>query len=228
MLTPTLVQDLENAGLDSIQVSVDRMTPIPSTRKSLKTIIPKLEILKKSKLRFSISGVLFKETLIEAREMLDYGLSHGISTHFRLVHADPNGHFGVDLGEKDALRSLINFQVQEKKKGRKVHTSWHLLKYQNALLNGENVDWTCIAGYKYFFVSSQGKFWLCSSNHHPNIDIMDVTPELLKSYFHKKECQEGCGVYCIISESLANNNPVKFGISEAWDHLQAKSTRLLG
>jgi hypothetical protein len=160
--------------------------------------------------------------------MLDYGLSHGISTHLRLVHADPNGHFGVDPGEKDALKSLINFQIQEKKKGRKVHTSWHLLKYQNALLNGENVNWTCVAGYKYFFVSSQGKFWLCSSNHQPNIDIMDVTPELLKSYFHKKECQEGCGVYCIISESLANNNPVKFGISEAWDHLQAKSTRLLG
>ena len=228
MLTPTLIQDLENAGLDSMQISVDRMTPIPSTRKSLKTIIPKLEALKKSKLPFSISGVLFKETLIEARQMLDYGLSHGIPTHFRLVHAEPNGHFGVDPGEKDALKSLINFQMQEKKKGRKVHTSWHILKYQNALLDGRNVDWTCIAGYKYFFVSSQGKFWLCSSNRQPNIDIMDVTSELLKSYFHKKECQEGCGVYCIISESLANNNPVKFGISEAWDHLQAKSTRLLG
>ena len=99
---------------------------------------------------------------------------------------------------------------------------------QRALLNGEKVDWTCIAGYKYFFVSSQGRFWLCSSNHQPNIDIMDVTPELLQSYFRKKECQEGCGVYCIISESLANNNPVKFGVREAWDHLQAKGSRLLG
>src|SRR5437763_1417391 len=94
--------------------------------------------------------------------MYSYWSSGGatISTHFRLVHADPNGHFGVDLGDKDALKSLINFQMQEKVKGRKVHTSWHLLKYQNALLNGEKVDWTCIAGYKYFFVSSQGKFWL--------------------------------------------------------------------
>jgi MoaA/NifB/PqqE/SkfB family radical SAM enzyme len=119
MLTPTLIQDLENAGLDSMQVSVDRMTPIPSTRKSLKTIIPKLEVLKKSKISFSISGVLFKETLIEARKMLEYGLSHGIPTHFRLVHAEPNGHFGVDPGEKDALNSLINFQMQEKKKRKK-------------------------------------------------------------------------------------------------------------
>jgi MoaA/NifB/PqqE/SkfB family radical SAM enzyme len=228
MLTPTLIQDLENAGLDSLQISIDRMTPIPSTRKSLKTIIPKLELLKNSKLRFSISGVLFKETLNEAKKVLDYGLSHGISTHVRLVHASATGHFRVDPGEKDALKSLIDFQMQEKKQGHKIHTSWHLLKYQNALLNGESVDWTCIAGYKYFFVSAQGKFWLCSTNRQPNTDIMNITPELLRNYFYKKACQDGCGVYCIISESLVNNHPIKFGLSEAWEHLQAKSTRLFG
>jgi MoaA/NifB/PqqE/SkfB family radical SAM enzyme len=228
MLTPTLIQDLENAGLDSLHISIDRMTPIPSTRKSLKTIIPKLELLKNSKLQFSISGVLFKETLNEAKKVLDYGLSHGISTHVRLVHASPTGHFRVDPGEKDALKSVIDFQMQEKKQGHKIHTSWHLLKYQNALLNGESVDWTCIAGYKYFFVSAQGKFWLCSTNRQPNTDIMNITPELLRNYFYKKTCQDGCGVYCIISESLVNNHPIKFGLSEAWEHLQAKSTRLFG
>ena len=228
MLTRTLIQDLENAGLDSLQISVDRMTPFRSTRKSLKTIIPKLELLKNSKLRFNIAGVLFKETLMEAQEVLDYGLSHGISTHARLVHAGPTGHLRVDPGEKDALQSLIDLQIQEKKQGNKIHTSWHILKYQNALLNGESVDWTCVAGYKYFFVSAKGKFWLCSMNQQPDIDIMNVTPELLKSYFYKKACQEGCGVYCIISESLVNNQPIKFGMSEAWEHLQAKSARLVG
>jgi hypothetical protein len=204
------------------------MTPIPATRKSLKTIIPKLELLKNSQLRFNIAGVLFKDTLMEAKEVLDYGLSHGISTHARLVHAGPTGRFRVDPGEKDALQSLIDFQIQEKQQGNKIHTSWHILKYQNALLNGESVDWTCVAGYKYFFVSAQGKFWLCSMNHQPDIDIMEVTPELLKSYFYKKACQEGCGVYCIISESLVNNQPIKFGMSEAWEHLRAKSARLVG
>jgi MoaA/NifB/PqqE/SkfB family radical SAM enzyme len=226
MLTPRLIQDLQTAGLDSLQVSVDRMTPIPATRKSLKTLMPKLALLKKSQLPFSLSGVLFQDTLGEARAMLDYGLSQGIPTHFRLVHAGPNGHFGVDPGEKEALQSLLDLQRQEKTHGSKIHTSWHLLHYQHALLNGEKIEWTCVAGYKYFFVSSQGRFWLCSSNHQPNIALMDVTPELLRSYLYKKDCQEGCGVYCIISESLVNNNPVKFGMSEAWEHLQAKSTQL--
>ena len=226
LLTPRLIQDLQHAGLDSLQVSVDRLTPLPSTRKSLKTLLPKLELLKQSQLAFSLSGVLFQDTLDEARALLEYGLSQGISTHCRLVHADPHGHFGVDPGAKEALQSFIDLQKHEKQHGGTIHTSWHLLHYQQALLQGEQVEWTCVAGYKFFFVSSQGKFWLCSTNHQPNIDILEVTPELLRSYLYKKECQEGCGVYCIISESLVNNHPVKFGISEAREYLHAKRTQL--
>jgi hypothetical protein len=142
------------------------------------------------------------------------------------VHAGPNGHFGVEPGEKAALQALLDFQKQAKKHGGTIHTSWHLLHYQQALLKGEQVEWTCVAGYKYFFVSAQGKFWLCSSNRQPNIDILEVTPELLRSYLYPKACQAGCGVYCIISESLVNNHPVQFGMREAWDHLQAKRTQL--
>ena len=67
------------------------MTPIPSTRKSLKTIIPKLELLNGSKLRYNITGVLFKETIQEAQDVVDYGLSNGIPTHVRVVHAGPDG-----------------------------------------------------------------------------------------------------------------------------------------
>lgn len=221
-----LIQGLEEAGLDSLHVSVDRMTPIPSTRKSLKTIIPKIELLKKSKLKFNITGVLFDESLEEAKQVLDYGFSNDISIHARLVHAGPNGKSGVDAGDKEALESLIDFQTEAKKKGKKVHATRHIFDYQKSQLNGHRLDWTCVAGYKYFFVSARGKFWLCSMNRQPNIDIMDVTPEILKSYYHKKECQDNCGVYCIVAESLAYNNPMRFAAREGWDRIQSKAARL--
>ncbi|MBM3262062.1 MAG: radical SAM protein [candidate division Zixibacteria bacterium] len=223
LLSSELIAGLEDAGLDSMQISVDRMTPIPSTRKSLKTVIPKLELLKKSGLRFNLTGVLFKETLAESKAVLDYGLSEGISAHVRLIHAGPDKHYGADPGEKEALEAMIGLQVAEKKRGKKIHTNWHILRYQQALLNEESLDWTCVAGYKYFFVSAKGKFWLCSMNRHPNIDLTDVTPELLQSFFYKKECQTGCGVYCVVSESLANNHPFRFGMREALGHLRAKT-----
>lgn len=226
MLTEELIGELETAGLDSLHISVDRMTPTPSTYKSLKTILPKLDLLKKSNLRFNLSGVLFDGTLAEAKEVIDYGLASGIWTQARLAHADPTGKFRVDPGSKAALEEMLDYQVQEKRKGKKVHTTWNLLRYQKSLLNGGGMDWTCVAGYKYFFVSARGKFWLCSMVRQPNIDLMEVTPELLKSYFHKKDCQQGCGVYCVVSESLANNNPLRFAATEVRGQLQASASRL--
>lgn len=219
-LTPQLVQALEDAGLDALQVSVDRMTPIPSTRKALKTVIPKLEYLKQSSIPFHLTGVLFHETLGEAREVLQYGLSQGISTHTRLVHGGPDGTAGVEAGEKAALDAFIDGMAREKHQGHRVRTSQAILEYQKALLHERSVDWTCVAGYKYFFVSAQGKFWLCSMNRQPGVDIMTVTPDLLKSYFHKKECQTGCGVYCVIETSLYHNHPVRFLLNEGWERLQ--------
>ena len=121
---------------------------------------------------------------------------------------------------------MLDFQIAAKEQGKKVHTTASLFNYQKSLLNGNNLDWTCVAGYKYLYVSAKGKFWLCCVNRQPNIDIMSVTPEILKSYFHKKECQDGCGIYCIVSESLANNHPMRFATREAWDRVRSKAGRL--
>ena len=224
-LTRTLIRDFEDAGLDSLQISVDKMNPVASTRKSLKTVIPKIDLLMDSKLKFNVTGVLFKDTIDEAQEVLEYGYSKDIAVHSRLVHSGPPGSYHVETGKKDDLEGLIDFQIKQKRRGHKVHTTEHLFDYQKSLLNGHDINWTCIAGYKYFFVSAKGKFWLCSLNRQPNIDFMEVTPELLNSYSHKKECQDGCGVYCVVSESMAYKQPLKFAAREARALLTSRVAR---
>src|SRR5207247_10677538 len=61
LLNRQLLADLEGAGLDGLQISVDRMTPIASTRKAMKSILHKLDWFKDSKIKLQVSGVLFKE-----------------------------------------------------------------------------------------------------------------------------------------------------------------------
>jgi MoaA/NifB/PqqE/SkfB family radical SAM enzyme len=219
-LSKEIIAGLEDAQLDSLQVSVDRMTPTRSTRKSVKSIMPKIELLKKSKLNFNITGVLFIDSLSEAKDVLEYGMSENIPVHARLVHAGPLGQYDVEPGKKEALEDMIDFQIREKRKGRSIRTTGTLFDYQKSLLNGQEMDWTCVAGYKYIFVTAQGKFWLCSMNRTPGIDIMDVTPEMLKSYNTKKSCQSGCGVYCVVSESFANNRTMQFVKREAEEIVQ--------
>src|SRR5262249_8178425 len=94
-----------------------------------------------------------------------------------------------------------------KRRGEKIHTSEAILDYQRSLLRGEHVEWTCAAGYKLFFVSAQGRFWICSMVHTSK-HIMDVTLDDLYANYQKKSCQEGCGVYCAVSASLLVEKPV--------------------
>ncbi len=207
LLTRKLVGELEDAGLQVMQISVDRMTPSPITKKSFKTILPKLDYFRDSKISLHITGVICADTLPESEAVLETGLSRGIPTEVRLVHADPLQRFRVDRGRREELERFIDSMIERKRRGEKIHTSEAILNYQRSLLRGEHVEWTCMAGYKLFFVSAQGKFWICSMVHTDK-HIMEVTLDDLYANYRKKSCQEGCGVYCAVSASLLVEKPV--------------------
>src|SRR6476660_8567747 len=209
LLNRQLLADLGGAGLDELQISVDRMTPIASTRKAMKSIVHKLDWFKDSKIRLHVSGVLFKETLDEMGQVIDTCLDRGIPVHARVIHDDLV--HGRALRDPDSSKPLLRFIEQQetlKRNGEKIHTSWNLFAYEKKMLRQEPIDWTCVAGYKYFFVSSRGKFWLCSQVRTER-DILEITREDLLSYNQKKSCQAGCGVYCTAEASLAVNRPLQ-------------------
>ncbi|HEV2096970.1 MAG TPA: radical SAM protein [Chthoniobacterales bacterium] len=208
LLTRKLLGELEEAGLQVMQISVDRMTPSPITRKSFKTILPKLDYFRDSKISLHITGVICQDTLPESKAVLETGLSRGIPTEVRLVHADPLSRFRVARGSKEELEEFVDSLIERKRKGEKIHTNEAILTYQRSLLRGEPTEWTCLAGYKLFFVSAQGKFWICSMVHTDK-HILDVTLADLYANNRKKACQEGCGVYCAVSTSLMVQKPAQ-------------------
>jgi len=226
LLTPELVKGFEDAGLDSIHVSIDRMTENEDTKKCVKKVNKKLECLKGTKIGFHVTGVLYGGSIEELPGVFDYASSIGAQVKAHLIHTGTAGKFTVDPGEKKKLESFIDWEIDQKKKGRSIRTGFNVLKYQKALLNEKFFNWKCIAGYKYLFVSAKGKLWICSMLRKPEIDIMDVTPEMLKKNDKKKFCQDGCGVYCVVGESLANNNPLKFIGLEAAEYIKGLPSRL--
>lgn len=208
LLTREKLRALEEAGLQVMQISVDRMTPSAITKKSFKTIIPKLDYFRDSKVSLHITGVICGDTLSESEAVLETGLSRGIPTEVRMVHADPLQKFRVARGSPEAVEGLINSMIERKRRGEKIHTNEAILKYQLSLLRNEPVEWTCMAGYKLFFVSAQGKFWICSMVHTDK-HIMDITLDDLYANNRKKSCQAGCGVYCAVSTSMVVQHPVR-------------------
>ena len=226
LLAPELLTELEDAGLDQLQISVDRMTPIASTRKSMKSIIHKLDWFKDRKIKLNVSGVLFKETLDEMGQVIDTCLDRGIPVHARVIHDDLVGERTLrDRNAHEPLLSFIEKQEELKRNGEKIHTSWNLFAYEKKMLRGESVDWTCVAGYKYFFVSSRGKFWLCSQVRTER-NLLDITREDLLSYNQKKSCQAGCGVYCTAETSLAVSHPLRYVGREVAGMMGSRISRL--
>lgn len=213
LLTRETVRALDVAGLDKLQFSVDRMTPIESTRKSLKSVADKLEWFNGTRIRLQVAGVLFEDTVGEMEEVLDYALERGIPAHARVAHRDEVKGGGVVVHDRSALLRFLDLETRRKAAGEKVHSSWNTLDYQRRLLLDDPVEWSCTAGYKYFFVSARGHFWPCSQVRTER-NILDITLKDLEAYDHPKPCQTGCGVYCMIDTSRFLNNPVTFGARE--------------
>src|SRR5207247_4542519 len=118
LLNRQLLADLEGAGLDELQISVDRMTPIASTRKSMKSIVHKLDWFKDSKVKLNVSGVLFKETLDEMGQVIDTCLDLGIPVHARVVHDDLVHDRALrDATATERLRRFPAHQAQRKRSG---------------------------------------------------------------------------------------------------------------
>jgi MoaA/NifB/PqqE/SkfB family radical SAM enzyme len=221
LLTKQLVADLAEAGLDVMQISIDRVTPSAVTKKSLKTVERKLELLRDSTIKLHLTGVICGDTLDECEQVLEFGLSRDIPTEIRLVHAGPDGMMRVDPGERARLRSILERMIARKQSGEKVHTTRALLDYQLGLLDGRDMtqEWVCAGGFKLFFVSAKGKFFECSMRHTDR-DIMDMTLEDLKAYHRRKACQNGCGVYCVVGVSMFRDNPGKYIAGEVVPRLR--------
>ncbi|MFQ5560904.1 MAG: radical SAM protein, partial [Nitrospinota bacterium] len=216
LLTETLVADFEEAGLDVIQISVDRMTPSRVTKKSVKSVEKKIGFLQNSKIKFHITGVICEDTFEESKEVLDYGLARSISTEVRIVHSDPDHTMRVEPASKQKQKELLLSMKERKRNGEKIHSSEMALEYQLDLINGDDTEnrWVCATGYKLFFVSASGKFMECSMRP-PERDILSMTLGDLKAYHRKKPCQRGCGVYCAVSTSLYLKKPFLFLGKEA-------------
>jgi len=213
LLTRELVGALEQAGLGVMQISVDRMTPVPATRKSMKTVLGKVDLVMASKIKLHITGVICADTLDECEAVLSTGLGKGVPTEIRMVHAGPDGVYRVDPGSRERLRALLQSMIARKNAGERIHTTRTLLDYQLALLDGKEPAWTCTGGFKLFFVSAKGVFMECSMKPTPH-HIEDVTPELMRSFYKKKDCQRGCGVYCVVGTSMFYERPVKYVAGE--------------
>jgi len=213
LLDAPMLAKLDSAGLDVIQISIDRKKPTNVTQKALDNLTITADELIKTRIKVHISGVVCQANEDEIEEVLTYGLKNDIPTELRLIHGDLSGRNKIPSISKKKGFHLINTQIRLKQSGLHVHSSRMLLNYQKNRILGKKQEWKCLAGYKVFFVSAEGYFWPCSLLKTKR-KIEDMKMADLKQYNVMKECQPQCGIYCAVSHSLFMQHPFLFVFGE--------------
>jgi MoaA/NifB/PqqE/SkfB family radical SAM enzyme len=193
LLTADRVRRLNQAGLDHMQISIDNVMPDDVSKKSLKVLDKKLQILAEhAEFHVNINSVLGggihnpDDALVVGKRALELGFTSTVG----IIH-DGDGQLRP-IGERERAVFL------EMKKFEKKNFS-QLNQFQDAIANGRPQHWRCRAGARYIYVCEDGLVHYCSQQRgYPGKPLDDYTVEdIRREYLTEKGCAPYCTVSCV-------------------------------
>jgi MoaA/NifB/PqqE/SkfB family radical SAM enzyme len=194
LLTTGLIEELNSAGLDYLQISVDNVQPDEISKKSLKVLDQKLQMLAKhADFEVSINSVLGNSTenpqdaVAIARRAAELGLK----TTVGILH----DQFGQLQELSDEHQRAYKEAVKLADKSF-VSVSYYN-QFQANLVHGKPNQWQCRAGSRYLYVCEEGLVHYCSQQRgRPGIPLEEYTTAHLQ---RENQTVKACAPYCTIS-----------------------------
>ncbi len=193
-LTQELVERLNDAGLQEMQISIDGVERNDVTVKVLDTLRGRLQILRDhARFHVVVSGVLGACPPHEAYEVIAYAKQMGFRPRVLVVH-DAAGQ--GRLADDDAKA----FTRIQKMIGRH---PFELSAYRHRLITTGAAPFKCRAGSRYLYVDEHGMVAWCSQTRHVwQKPLSEYTPDdLREQFFTPKTCHAGCTLGCVRSSS---------------------------
>jgi MoaA/NifB/PqqE/SkfB family radical SAM enzyme len=193
LLVPDRVQRLNRAGLDHMQISIDNVMPDEVSKKSLKVLDKKLEILAEhADFHVNINSVVGggihdpNDALVVGRRAIELGFSATVG----IIH-DGDGQLRP-LGERERA-------VYHEMKALENRHFAQLNYFQDAIAQGKPNDWRCRAGARYMYICEDGLVHYCSQQRgYPGTPLDKyTTADIRREYLSEKPCAPYCTVSCV-------------------------------
>lgn len=193
LLVPERVQRLNRAGLDHMQISIDNVKPDDVSKKSLKVLDKKLQILAEyAEFHVNINSVVGGgiHNPEDAFEVGKRALELGFSSTVGIIH-DGDGQLRP-LGERER-------SVYHRMKALENRHFARLNFFQDAIAQGKPNQWSCRAGSRYMYICEDGLVHYCSQQRgYPAKPLTEYTLEdVRREYFTEKSCAPYCTVSCV-------------------------------
>jgi MoaA/NifB/PqqE/SkfB family radical SAM enzyme len=193
LLMPDRIQRLNRAGLDHMQISIDNVNPDDVSKKSLKVLDKKLQMLAEhAEFHVNINSVVGggirnpDDALVVGRRAVELGFSATVG----IIH-DGDGQLRP-LSERERA-------VYHEMKALENRNFAQLNYFQDAIAQGKPNAWKCRAGARYMYICEDGLVHYCSQQRgYPGVPLEQYTAaDIRREYLSEKPCAPYCTVSCV-------------------------------
>jgi len=193
LLTADRIQKLNRAGLEHMQISIDNVKPDEVSKKSLKVLDKKLQLLAEHadfhvNINSVVGGGIHHPT--DAIEVAKRAVELGFTSTVGIIH-DASGQ----LQPLSPQEQEIFLEVRDM--GKKNYARMNY--FQDNIAAGKENQWKCRAGARYLYVCEDGLVHYCSQQRgYPATPLDKYTVEdIRREFVTEKGCAPRCTVACV-------------------------------
>ena len=193
LLTAARIERLNRAGLEHMQISIDNVMPDDVSKKSLKVLDKKLQLLAEhAEFHVNINSVVGggirnpQDALTVGRRAIELGFTSTVG----IIH-DSDGQLRPLSDQECAV------YLETKKLGRGSYGKFN--SFQDNIAHGKENQWRCRAGARYLYICEDGLVHYCSQQRgYPGKPLEDYTVEdIRREFVTEKSCAPRCTVACV-------------------------------
>jgi MoaA/NifB/PqqE/SkfB family radical SAM enzyme len=193
LLTAERIQRLNRAGLDHMQISIDNVMPDEVSKKSLKVLDKKLQLLSEhAEFHVNINSVVGggiknpHDALVVGRRARTLGFTSTVG----IIH-DGDGQ----LRPLDDTAREVFLKMKQMERKNYSRLNW----FQENIARGLPNEWKCRAGARYIYVCEDGLVHYCSQQRgYPAKPLAEYTiDDIRREYLTVKSCAPHCTVSCV-------------------------------
>jgi MoaA/NifB/PqqE/SkfB family radical SAM enzyme len=201
LLTPQRIEWLNRAGLDHLQISIDNVNPDEVSKKSLKVLDRKLQMLAEHAVfQVNINSVLGsgvrnpEDALTVAHRAIELGFTSTVG----ILHDHDGQLQPLNERQQQIFEEIMTL-------GKRSYARFN--QFQHNIAKGVSNDWRCRAGSRYLYVCENGLVHYCSQQRgFPGIPLEKYTAEHRRhEYDTQKTCAPRCTVSCVQQVAMLDN-----------------------
>src|SRR5271170_1510053 len=198
LLTADRIQKLNDAGLEWLQISIDNVNPDEVSKKSLKVLDRKLELLAEhAEFHVNINSVVGggianpQDALTIGRRAVELGFNSTLG----IIH---DGSGQVQPLNDEERRIYDEMKSWEKRSFTRINA------FQDNIAQGLPNEWRCRAGARYLYICEDGLVHYCSQQRgYPGVPLATYTrDDMRREYLTEKGCAPHCTVSCVHQVSI--------------------------